>query len=77
MSDLKKEQVRDDNYNELSNKLDAIHKLVTLGSKEVLQIEDVAILTGLSKSHIYRLTSKKRFRIQSQQVDLFISKGQK
>ena len=60
MSDLKQEQVRDDNYNELSKKLDGILKLVTLGSKEVLQIEDVVILTGLSKSHIYRLTSKRK-----------------
>ena len=57
MSDLKKEQQIND---ELNEKLDCILKIVTLGSKNILQIEDVVILTGLSKSHIYRLTSSKK-----------------
>ena len=57
MSDLKKEQQIND---ELNEKLDCILKIVTLGSKNILQIEDVAILTGLSKNYIYKLTSARK-----------------
>lgn len=39
------------------SKLDQIQKIVTLGSKSVLNVDDVSILTGLSKSRIYHLTS--------------------
>ena len=60
MSDLNKEQRKNEEYDELSKKLDGVLNLITLGSKDVLQIEDVVILTGLSKSHIYRLTSSKK-----------------
>ena len=40
-------------------KLDRIEQLTKLSAKTVLTIEDVADLTGLSKSHIYNLTCHK------------------
>ena len=37
-------------------KLESIERYSLLAAKKVLGIEDVAALTGLSKSHIYKLT---------------------
>ena len=37
--------------------LDRIERNTLLASKNVLSIEDVVILTGLSKSYLYKLTS--------------------
>ncbi|MCM0343911.1 helix-turn-helix domain-containing protein [Bacteroides fragilis] len=36
--------------------LDRIERLTLLSAKNVLCLEDVALLTGLSKSHLYKLT---------------------
>lgn len=36
--------------------LDAIKRYSLLAVKTVLNLEDVALLTGLSKSHLYKLT---------------------
>lgn len=37
--------------------LNRIERLTLLGAKKVLTFEDVALLTGLSKSYLYKLTS--------------------
>lgn len=37
-----------------------IKQLTLLASKKVLTMDDVSLLTGLSKSHIYKLVSWKR-----------------
>lgn len=39
-------------------KLDRIEQLTKLAAKNVLTIDDVADLTGLSKSHLYNLTCR-------------------
>lgn len=39
--------------------LDAIKRYSLLAAKNVLNLEDVALLTGLSKSHLYKLTCKR------------------
>ena len=39
--------------------LEAIKRYTLLGSKNVLTLDDVALLTGLSKSHLYKLTASK------------------
>ena len=44
----------------IMNKLNAIERYALLGAKQVLTIEDVALLTGLSKSHLYKLTCSRR-----------------
>lgn len=41
---------------EIITKLAAIERNTLLAAKNVLDIDDVALLTGLSKSHIYKLT---------------------
>lgn len=40
--------------------LQAIKQLTLLTSKKVLTMDDVSLLTGLSKSHIYKLVSWKQ-----------------
>ncbi len=41
-------------------RLEAIERNSLLAAKNVLTIDDVALLTGLSKSHIYKLTCSKQ-----------------
>ncbi len=45
-------------FQEISERLDRIEQLTKLAAKNVLTIEDVADLTGLSKNHLYNLTSR-------------------
>ena len=42
---------------EVIDKLNKIEQYSLLGAKNVLSIDDAALLTGISKSHLYRLTS--------------------
>lgn len=44
---------------DIKNELEEIKKYTVLAAKNVLCIEDVAILTGLSKSHLYKLTCRR------------------
>lgn len=41
---------------EISKQLDRIERYSMLAAKNVLVLDDVVILTGLSKSHLYKLT---------------------
>ncbi|WP_321520047.1 helix-turn-helix domain-containing protein [uncultured Bacteroides sp.] len=41
---------------EIKDQLDRIERLTLLSAKNVLCFNDVALLTGLSKSHLYKLT---------------------
>ena len=41
---------------ELKEQLDRIERLTLLSAKNVLTFDDIALLTGLSKSHLYKLT---------------------
>lgn len=45
---------------DLLSKLNTIEQYSLLAAKNVLTIEDAALLTGLSRSHIYKLTSTKQ-----------------
>ena len=44
----------------IMKKLEAIERNSLLAAKNVLTIDDVSLLTGLSKSHIYKLTCSKQ-----------------
>lgn len=44
-------------YTMLNARLDRIERLTLVGAKEVLNIDEAVLLTGMSKGHIYRLTS--------------------
>ena len=48
------------NSNEILDILKRIEDKATLAGKNVLTLSDVSILTGLSKSHLYKLTSAKQ-----------------
>lgn len=41
------------------NELQELKKMTLLGAKTALNMNDVCLLTGLSKSHIYKLVCKK------------------
>lgn len=43
----------------LKEALEEIRAYSLLGAKNVLTLDEVSILTGLSKSHLYKLTSSK------------------
>lgn len=45
--------------NEMEEKLDKILNYSLLAAKNVLNIDDVAVLTGLSKSTLYKMTCSK------------------
>lgn len=45
---------------EIKSQLDRIEILSTLAAKNVLNIDDVAILTGMSKGYVYQLTHDKK-----------------
>lgn len=42
------------------SKLEAIERNSLLAAKNVLTLDDVALLTGMSKSHLYKLTCSKQ-----------------
>ena len=41
----------------LSDKLDSLSRMTLIGAKTVLDLEETCLFTGLSKGHLYRLTS--------------------
>ena len=45
---------------EILERLDRIENLTLLGAKKVLTMSDTALLTGLSKSHLYKLCCAKK-----------------
>lgn len=44
----------------LEQKLDRIEQLTLIGAKNVLNLDEAVLITGLSKGHLYRLTSEHR-----------------
>lgn len=46
-------------YQELNEKLDGLRSLILATTKEVLTITECAFFTGISVSHLYRLTSQR------------------
>lgn len=45
-------------YTALQEQLNRIERNTTLSAKRVLTLSDVALLTGLSRSYLYKLTCK-------------------
>lgn len=44
--------------NIITERLDRIERLTLIGAKSVLGLEETVLFTGLSKGHLYRLTSE-------------------
>lgn len=49
-----------DTIEDLKKKLDRIERLALLSAKNVLQLEDACMLTGLKKSTLYVMTCERR-----------------
>lgn len=46
-------------YTALREQIDELRRLLLAGTKEVLTIDECALLTGYSKNHLYKLTSQR------------------
>jgi excisionase family DNA binding protein len=46
--------------NEIMTELQDLKQLTLIGAKHALRMNEAAIITGLSKSHLYKLVSAKR-----------------
>jgi len=47
-------------FQELKNEIQELKSLTLLGAKQALTMDDTALLTGLSKSYLYKLVCTKR-----------------
>lgn len=45
---------------ELSDKLNEVGRYALIGAKPVLDLDEATLFTGLSKGHLYRLTSERQ-----------------
>ena len=60
--------------NEIIERIQQIEKYSLLACKRVLQIDDVALLTGLSRSYIYKLTSLRAIPFYKKSKTLYFDK---
>lgn len=58
----------------LSDKLDSIQRITLIGSKTVLDLEETCLFTGLSKGHLYRLTSGRQIPFFRKNRKLYFKK---
>lgn len=61
---------------QIQQSLQRIEKMTLLGVKSVLELEDVALLTGYTKEHIYQLTSKREIPHCKKGKKLYFSKSE-
>ena len=52
-------QIKCEDFLELKNRLENIERLTALSAKKVLNMDEVALLTSLSKSYIYKLVHQR------------------
>ena len=50
--------MQSDELQALNARLDRIEQLTLIGAKSVLNLDEAILFTGLSKGHLYRLTSE-------------------
>ena len=60
----------------MQEQLDRIERLVRIGSKEVLDVEDVAILLNVGKSRIYHLVSRRDIPHYKQGKKVYFKKSE-
>ncbi len=61
---------------EFEKKLKRIEKLILSTQKNLLTIDEVCILTGISKSHIYKLTMRQEIPHYKQSKHLYFEREQ-
>lgn len=72
----KDKQHRSEEFQELTSKIDRLEKIALLGAKNVLTIDDVALITGFTKGHIYRLTSNRQIPYFKKNRKLYFKKSE-
>lgn len=60
----------------MQEQLDRIEKLVRLNSKEVLDVEEVALMLNVSKSRIYHLVSRRNIPHYKQGKKVYFKKSE-
>lgn len=61
-------------YKNINARLDRIERLTLISAKNILDLEETAVLTGYSKDHLYRLTSQKQIPHFKKSKKLFFKK---
>ena len=64
---------------DIDKKLDAIYEMVTLGAKKALTLNEVSIMTGLSKSCLYKKTHRREipfYRAKTNSKYLFFDRDE-
>lgn len=59
----------------LNAKLDSIQRMTLIGAKTVLDIDETVLFTGMSKGHIYRLTSGRQIPFFRKNRKLYFKKS--
>lgn len=72
----KDKQHRSEEFQELTSKIDRLEKIALLGAKNVLNLEEAVVFTGLSKGHLYRLTSEKQIPYYKKCRKLYFKKSE-
>ena len=63
-------------YDILRQEITELKQYTLLAAKEVLNLNDVAIWTGISKAHLYRLTSEQEIPHYKKGKNLFFKKSE-
>lgn len=61
---------------QLDEKLDRIGKLTLIGAKTVLDLDEAILFTGLSRGHLYRLTSSRQIPHFKKNRKLYFKKSE-
>lgn len=60
----------------LGQRFDRLEQLTLIGAKPVLNLEEAVVFTGLSKGHLYRLTSEKQIPYYKKCRKLYFKKSE-
>lgn len=66
----------DDVMAEIGQRFDRLEQLALIGAKPVLNFEEAVAFTGLSKGHLYRLTSEKQIPYYKKCRKLYFKKSE-
>lgn len=68
--------MNDDVMNVIEQRFDRLEQLTLIGAKPVLNLEEAVMFTGLSKGHLYRLTSEKQIPCYKKCRKLYFKKSE-
>ncbi|WP_373190611.1 MULTISPECIES: helix-turn-helix domain-containing protein [Bacteroidaceae] len=68
--------MKDITLEQLNDKIDNLSRLTLISSKTVLDFEETLLFTGLSKGHLYRLTSKRQIPFFKKNRKLYFKKSE-